>query len=324
MVVTPVTAMSRPNRQFVQTKQPVTDSFPMVQDERPIEDLRERLTGLLADWGTDLALLLDELGAKRARLAELESAAAEREERVTVLEQQTEAQSQLIETLKTDADETAALRGSLRDRELEVERLSSELDSKKDLIRALRRDAETVDRLKADAKRKDLDSAAMHKELRELRERNAALGTELAQLKEESATDESEQAAELEAMRAELDARRTLIKSLRADQDRAHALETSLEEKREVIAELEASLNRHVHTIAELKRNVDTWKRKFQGTTGAGATGTATLPGLTETDVRVIEHLEIAVEAGNSDATVAIDMRRSLLEARRAAQVGEK
>jgi hypothetical protein len=77
-----------------------------------------------------------------------------------------------------------------------------------------------------------------------------------------------------------------------------------------------------VHTIAELKRSVDTWKRKYQAATGANPTGTATLPGLTETDVRVIEHLEKAVEAGNSDATVAIDMRRALLEARRAAQAG--
>jgi len=104
-----------------------------------------------------------------------------------------------------------------------------------------------------------------------------------------------------------------------------HALEATLEQKREVIAELEASLNRHVHTITELKRSVDTWKRKYQAATGAAPTGTATLPGLTETDVRVIEHLEKAVEAGNSDATVAIDMRRALLEARRAAQAsGDK
>ena len=45
------------------------------------------------------------------------------------------------------------------------------------------------------------------------------------------------------------------------------------------------------------------------------------LPELTTTDVRAIEQLEKTAEA-KPDATIAIDMRRSLLEARRTAQGG--
>jgi hypothetical protein len=48
------------------------------------------------------------------------------------------------------------------------------------------------------------------------------------------------------------------------------------------------------------------------------------LPSLSDTDVRVIEQIE-KTSGGKTDATIAIDMRRSLLEARRtAAQANEK
>jgi hypothetical protein len=42
------------------------------------------------------------------------------------------------------------------------------------------------------------------------------------------------------------------------------------------------------------------------------------LPSLSDTDVRVIEAME-KTGAAKNDATIAIDMRRSLLEARRTA-----
>ncbi len=45
------------------------------------------------------------------------------------------------------------------------------------------------------------------------------------------------------------------------------------------------------------------------------------LPTLSDTDVRAIEQLEKTVDT-KSDATIAIDMRRSLLEARRTASQG--
>ena len=47
----------------------MTDSTPTIQG------LRDRLTGLLADWGAELAVILKELEEKRARVAELEAKA---------------------------------------------------------------------------------------------------------------------------------------------------------------------------------------------------------------------------------------------------------
>ena len=56
---------------------------------------------------------------------------------------------------------------------------------------------------------------------------------------------------------------------------------------------------------------------------GAGSTSatSVSMPALSETDVRAIEQLEKTHEPKN-DATIAIDMRRSLLEARRTAAQG--
>mgnify|MGYP006202273163 CR=1 FL=1 len=147
-------------------------------------------------------------------------------------------------------------------------------------------------------------------------QRGAELERELAAL--EATLAEREDASELEAIRSELEARKTLIKSLRADADRVTALEAQLEEKREIIGELEASINRHAETIAELKRLADMWKKKCQAQRGAadGEVTSARLPAFTETDVRALERLH--AEAGKSpDRTIAIDMRQSLLEARR-------
>src|SRR6185436_1091820 len=109
--------------------------------------------------------------------------------------------------------------------------------------------------------------------------------------------------------------------SLRADQERAAALEASLEEKRDVIQQLEASINRHSNTITELKRGAEGWKRKYQALKGASST--ATVPALSETDIRSIEQLDktaieqlqkTAIEQlektmePKGDATIAIDM----------------
>ena len=179
--------------------------------------------------------------------------------------------------------------------------MSSELESKKELIRALRRDAEGVDRLKADAMLKD---------------------REIERLKAEVAS--AERRAEQSA--AKLAARKALIESLQADQDRIGALEASVEEKRNVIEELESSINRYGNTIAELKLNADEWQRKYEGLKGnrTAATAAHPLPVSTDTGVRPTENLGANVET-KSDATIAIDMRRSLLEARRTSQGhGEK
>jgi chromosome segregation ATPase len=139
---------------------------------------------------------------------------------------------------------------------------------------------------------------------------------------------------------------------LRADQDRVAALQASLDEKREVVEQLEASINRHSNTIADLRRNVEMWKRKYQSARGDSGTATTSinLPALSDTDVRVIEEIEkpsadkaattstsstIAIDVieeierstgGKAEATstIAIDMRRSLLEARRTAAQGNE
>ncbi|HMF29409.1 MAG TPA: hypothetical protein VKE42_11590, partial [Candidatus Cybelea sp.] len=65
------------------------------------------------------------------------------------------------------------------------------------------------------------------------------------------------------------------------------------------------------------------WKRKYQTTKGSSSTAetSVTLPTLTDTDVRAIEALEKEVGT-KTESTIAIDMRRSLLEARRTAAQG--
>jgi chromosome segregation ATPase len=287
-----------------------------------IQAVRERLTGLLADWGAELSLVLKELDEKRARLAELEAQSGTHGAELEGLRKRVEGQDTLIETLKGDAEEASKLRKEVRNKDLEFERVNSELDSKKELVRALRRDAESLDRLKGDAKVKDREIERLKAELAQASQRAEQASAEINLLRDSEAGRASDDSAELEAVRAELDARKTLIKSLRADQDRVGALEASLEEKREVIEQLEASINRHSNTIAELKRSAETWKRKYQGLKGGGATDTsAHIPALSDTDVRAMEVLEKNVET-KSDSTIAIDMRRSLLEARRTAARG--
>lgn len=227
----------------------------MGERHTPIHVVRDRLTGLLADWGAELSSVLKELDDKRARIDELQAQAAGRDAQLTALQVRVGAQDTLIDTLKADAQESGKLRKEVHNKGVELAQATAEL--------------------------------------------------------------------------AALDARKTLIKSLRADQDRVGALETSLEEKRDVIVELEASINRHAGTITELKRSADEWKRKYYAALKAGSAGDAAAappPSLNDTDPRVLESLaslDKTVEARlPPDATIAIDMRRSLLEARRTASQG--
>ena len=292
--------------------------------DRPasIQDLRDRLTGLLADWGSELSLVLRELEEKRARVAELEGRQQVHDTATADLKKRVDGQEQLIEALKAEAEEASKLRKEIRAKDLEFERVSSELDSKKELVRALRRDAEVVDRLKADAKVKDRSVEELRNELQRAERRIEEQAKELSALRQASGK-ASHESAELEALRAELDARKTMIKSLRADQDRAAALESGLDEKREIIRQLEATLNRHSSTIIELKRSAEAWKRKYQAVKGNSSTAetSVSLPTLSDSDVRAIEQLEQTSET-KPESTIAIDMRRSLLEARRTATQG--
>ena len=293
-------------------------------DNQPasIQDLQSRLAGLLADWGAELSLVLRELDEKRARVAELEGRQQGQDEHAADLKKRVDGQVQLIEALKSEAEEASKLRKEAQEKNLELERVSSELDSKKELVRALRRDADVFDRLRADVKAKDRSVEELHNELQQAERRIGEQNKELAALRDANgkAKDES---TELEALRAELDARKAMIKSLRADQDRATALEAGLDEKREIIRQLEATLNRHSNTIIELKRSAEAWKRKYQSAKGLSSTAetSVSLPELSDTDVRAIEELEKTSDA-KPESTIAIDMRRSLLEARRTAQGG--
>ena len=291
--------------------------------DRPasIQDLRDRLTGLLADWGSELSLVLRELDEKRARVAELEGLQEAHHEQSADLKKRVEGQDQLIDALKAEAEEASKLRKEVREKDLEFERVSSELDSKRELIRALRRDAEVVDRLKADTKLKDRTVEELRNELKKAERRIEEQSKELAVLREAEGKAKGE-SSELEALRAELDARKAMIKSLRADQDRVAALESGLDEKREIIRQLEATLNRHSNTIIELKRSAEAWKRKYQGAKGNSSTAetSVSLPSLSDSDVLAIEQLE-ETEA-KPESTIAIDMRQSLLEARRTAGKG--
>ncbi len=292
-------------------------------DSISLQSVRDRLTGLLADWGAELSALLQELEQKRALVEKLENHSASRDEQLKSMQEQVDGQKELIETLQTDAEEASKLRREVRAKDLELERMASELDSKKELIRALRRDAEGADRLKADSKLKDREVEELKRDLERAEQRIEALNKDYSVLREAAAGKAGEESAEMEALRAELEARKSMIKSLRTDQERAVALETSLEEKREIIEQLEASLNRHATTISELKRSTEAWKRKYQTLKGESSTAATSvnLPSLSAIDVEAIQQLEQTADV-KADATIAIDMRRSLLEARRAAAQG--
>jgi chromosome segregation ATPase len=291
----------------------------MADRRSPTQVIRERLTGLLADWGAEMSLVLTELEQTNARLADLESRHAGRDAEIDVLQKRIVGQENLIETLKAEAEEAQKLRKEVREKDLEFERVTSELDSKKELVRALRRDAETVDRLKADSKTKDREIEELRAQIRTAEQRIEDQVKELSAVRE-VAGKVTHESAELEAVRAELEARKVMIKSLRGDQDRAGALEANLEEKREIIAQLEASINRHSKTITELKRSAEAWKRKYQSVKGLSSTAetSVNVPALSEIDLEAIEQIEEVEKSGAApESTIAIDMRRSLLEARR-------
>jgi chromosome segregation ATPase len=288
----------------------------MARHETGIEDLRERLTGLLADWGAEMSMVLRELDEARSKLTETRAASEKHTEQRKSLEDRVAGQTKLIETMKAEATAAADLRGQVRANDLEIERLASDLESKQELVRALRRDGEMAERLKAESKIKDQEIAALQKERRQAEKQIADLSEALNDQAESRKDDD---VAELEAVRAELEARKTLIKSLRADADRVTALEGRLEEKREIVATLEASINKHAETIADLKRMGDAWRKKYQALRGKNSDSTsAELPVFSDTDFAALQQLE-STDVSSPEHTIAIDMRRPLSEARRKA-----
>ncbi len=224
--------------------------------------IRERLTELLGDWGTDVSMLLNELEEKRAHLQKLEAEAAARSHEIEALNERVEAQDTLIESLQSDVDETVSLKVEIREKDLELEKRSSEIDSKHELIGALRRGAVGIGQLKGVDRAKDREIARLTKE-KQRAEKHAAELTQEFKILTVSTLTGIDSAAQLEAVRAELDARKGLIESLRGDAERAQALEAQLEEKRFVITTLETSIDRHARTISELQQSVAVWRRQF-------------------------------------------------------------
>ena len=228
----------------------------------PISTMRERLTGMLADWGADFSTLLKELEHKRALLQAIEAEAANTSHEIEAIHKRVKAQDTLIKTLKNDAEETVSLRKEVRNKDQELEKKKSDIDSKHVLIDALRRDLKEVKQLKGTIKTKEKENTRLVKEKEQAQQRAAKLTVEIKILNA-SALMGIDATTELEAVRAELDVRKALIESLRGDAERAQALETQLEEKRDVVSKLEASVDRHVSTLAESQQSVTTWKEKY-------------------------------------------------------------
>lgn len=285
--------------------------------------IRERLTELLTGWGGDVSILLDELEEKRARLQELEAAAANQSDEVKALNRRVEAQESLIESLRREADETATLRREIHDKNLELEKKRSDIGSKHELIDALRRDAEGIGRLKGDSRAKDQEIARLTREKQQALQHAAEITGKFKILTAATLTG-IDTAVELEAIRAELDARKSLIESLRGDAERAQDLETQLEEKRFVISTLETTIDRHVSSIAELQQSVAASKAqyaalKLNDSSSASAIA-AVLPELTDADLQAEEVVE-DVSGDLKDPTTPVDMRESLLAAQQTARM---
>ncbi len=294
----------------------------MASQEIPIGTIRDRLTELLADWGGDVSVLLQELEAKRAQLEELEANSADQSAQVGALNKRIETQDTLIDTLHADADQTETLRGRLHSKDVELEKKTSEIESKHELIGALRRTAEGVGQLKGDSKAKDKKIARLTRE-KEQAVQHAAELTEEFKILTASTLTGIDTTAELEAVRAELDARKSLIESLRGDAERAQALEDQLEQKRFVISTLETSIDRHASTISELQQSVSTWKGQYaalmSSDPAAKPASAAALPELTDEALQAEESAE-DVSGGLKDPTAPINMRKPLQAAQQTAR----
>jgi chromosome segregation ATPase len=291
----------------------------MADSETPIATIRERLTGVLADWAAELSAVLSELEEKRSRLEEIEATESARSREVETLEKRLEAQDALIESLNVDVGEAASLRKELHDRELELETRNSEIESKQVLIGALRRDAEGIGKLKGDGRVKDQEIARLMQEKQDAEQRAAEVSEEFEILTASTLTGR-DAVKELEAVRAELDARKCLIDSLRSDAARAKDLEAQLEQKRNVISQLEASIDQHVSSIAELQEAVSEWKTRFAEVKSGTTEGdSATIPSLGELSDEDLQALGLG-DTGEKplDATISVDMRDTILRSQQA------
>jgi chromosome segregation ATPase len=298
----------------------------MTDLEKSVTSLQKRLSAMREDIEKEFLKLFGDLENVESVAEQLKSAEDDQGKRLKQLEERAEGQGELIETLTQEAEEARVLRAEVRERDLEIEKLSSELESKSDLVKALRRQATDADQLKATAKQRDKKIFEQQHQLdRKQKELDRAAG-EIAELKAELEAENERSneetvvdVAELDALKAELDARKSMIKSMKADAKRAESLESQLEAKTEAVDALEDAIDQHSKTIAELRRSAETWKAKYEAVKGEKVKDkdqTMTeLPAFTDTEVEALKELE-----GKHDdlptATVAIDMRAALEEAR--------
>lgn len=287
----------------------------------PLSTIRDRFTGMLADWGADFSTLLEELEEKRALLQEIEAEAAKKSHEIEAVHKRIKAQDTLIETLKIEAEDAGTLRQEIRVKDRELEKKTSEIDSKHVLIDSLRRDNKEVGQLRSTIKSKDKENARLVKETKQAQQHAAKLTEEFKILTDEcnalnaSALIGIDAETELDAVRAELDVRKTLIESLRVDAERAQTLEAQLKKKRDVISKLEASIDQHVSTLAESQQSVTTWKEKYASLKSRDPSSESTIaPELTEEELQAQESAE-DVSEDLTEATAPHDMRKSLLEA---------
>src|SRR5688572_8283266 len=172
----------------------------MTDSPASVQVLRDRLTGLLADWGSELASVLEELEQKRARVAELEGGAAGQSGELEQLKQRIDGQNTLIETLRGEAEEASKLRAEVRARDLELERVSSELESKRELVRALRRDTDGAERVKAEVRNKDREIDDLKARLQRAERQAREAAEQVATLREAAASKTSDEQSELEEL----------------------------------------------------------------------------------------------------------------------------
>src|SRR5690606_4281988 len=133
----------------------------MTDRDAKTDALRERLTDLLAEWGTEMSAVITELDEARQRLRTVDDDSVERDRAVADLTDRVRGQEELITALQADAEAVPELRREVNARDVEVERRKSELESKQELMRVLRRDAEEADRLMADLRRQAPEIAGL-------------------------------------------------------------------------------------------------------------------------------------------------------------------
>jgi chromosome segregation ATPase len=303
----------------------------MTELENAIVRLDEFVAALRQGLEEQLGALATGCDETRAAFEQIRADGAGQAQRLRQLEERTEGQSELIETLRQEAAEARDLQSQLRERDLEIERLTSELQAKKEIVQALRQQTREGEDARARAGAAEQQLAGQQQELDASRQTVASLNAELDKLRAEvsAAQDAAVDSAELGALRAELDARRTMIKSLRDDARRAEALEAQLEAKRETIGELEQALEQHVLTIEDLRQSADAWRRKYQAVKGETVDTEGSLadpPLFTDTEIEALKQIENGAASGSdagfedevqfAERTVAIDMRGALSQAR--------